>query len=207
MLPYYKPTDTEYLICDLYQTLDINHPHEMDIELIAALWGADIIYYKGKPKAHWDEYGSVIFLNQFDSSLKQRADFFHELGHIARHEGHQDDLPDLYVELQELQSWHFALISAIPYYLLPTPLEMTWSEYVGLLAEEFRVPVEFAAERVDQISSRLDEEYHYYREDTDLMRSKIESAVLMFRSRPPGPSQETTRLLTQLKYQTRGTAK
>ncbi|WP_205412010.1 hypothetical protein [Paenibacillus sp. O199] len=39
MLPYYDPTNTELLICDLYQLLEINHQHELDIDQIAALWG------------------------------------------------------------------------------------------------------------------------------------------------------------------------
>ncbi|OMF17006.1 hypothetical protein BK131_03240 [Paenibacillus amylolyticus] len=202
MLPYYEPTDTELLICDLYQILDIRHPHELDIDQISNLWGADIIYYNGKPKSHWEDWGSVIFLDKYTSVEQQRADFFHELAHIVRHEGHQDDLPELFVDLQEIQASNFRLIASIPYYLLPTPLDMTWSEYIGLLSEEFRVPIKLAADRAEQIASRLHEEYHSYREDVELMKDKIKMAVSLFRSsQPKPPSKESIRLLQQLKNQ------
>ncbi|MDQ0658808.1 ImmA/IrrE family metallo-endopeptidase [Paenibacillus sp. W2I17] len=205
MLPYYEPTDTELLICDLYQVLGINHPHELDIDQIASLWGADIIYYNGKPKSHWEGWGSVIFLNKDDPVTQQRADFFHELAHIVRHEGHQDDMPELFLDLQEIQAYNFRLIASMPYYLLPTPLEMTWSEYIGLLAEEFKVPIELAADRAEQIASRLHEEYHTYREDIDFMKNKIQIAVALFRStQPKQPSKESIRLLRQLKNQISG---
>lgn len=205
MLPYYEPTDTELLICDLYQILNIDHPHELDIDQIATLWGADIFYYNGKPKSHWEGWGSVIFLNKDASAIQQRADFFHELAHIVRHEGHQDDMPELFLDLQEIQAWNFRLIASMPYYLLPTPLEMTWSEYIGLLAEEFRVPIELAADRAEQIASRLHEEYHTYREDVELMKDKINMAVSLFRStQKKQPSNETRRLLRQLNTQING---
>ncbi|WP_063564871.1 hypothetical protein [Paenibacillus sp. O199] len=71
---------------------------------------------------------------------QQRADFFHELAHIVRHEGHQDELPGLFVDLQEY-TVNLRLIASMPFYLLPTTLEMTESEYIGLLAKEFRVPI------------------------------------------------------------------
>ncbi|WP_426332648.1 ImmA/IrrE family metallo-endopeptidase [Paenibacillus silvae] len=202
MLPYYEPTEIELLICDLYQVFGINHPYELDIDLIASIWGADIIYYNGKPKAHWEDWGSVIFLNKNSSLKQQRSDFFHELAHIVRHEGNQDDLPELFVDLQEIQASNFCLIASMPYYLLPTPLDMTWSEYIGLLSEEFRVPIEVAADRAEHIASRLHEEYHRHREDIELTKDKIQIAVSLFRSsQPKSPSKETLRLLKQLKKQ------
>ncbi|MDN4078155.1 ImmA/IrrE family metallo-endopeptidase [Paenibacillus polymyxa] len=177
MIPYYRPTENELLICDLYQTLNINYPHELDIDQIAALWGADIVYYEGKPHAFWNEEGSVIFLNNSDSIPKQRSDFFHELSHIVQHEGDQGNLPGLFVDLQETQAWHFSLIASMPHYLLPVPLEMTKDVYVRLLADEFHVPQELAADRVEQIVSRLHDDYYYQRENVELLKSKIQIAV------------------------------
>lgn len=201
MIPFYKPTETELLICDLYQTLDINHPHEIDIEQIAALWGADVIYYEGKPDAYWNEDGSVIFLNKNDPVRKQKSDFFHELSHIVKHEGDQDELPGLFVDLQETQAWHFALIASMPYYLLPIPLDQTWHEYIGLLADEFNVPNEMAADRAAQIVARLHEDYHYFREDLNLVNLKIKAEAAFHRLNVQKTSMETHRLLAQLHKQ------
>ncbi|MDQ0719754.1 Zn-dependent peptidase ImmA (M78 family) [Paenibacillus sp. W4I10] len=207
MLPYYEPTETELLICDLYQAFGIKHPYELDIDLIASIWGADIIYYNGKPKSHWEDWGSVIFLNKNTSLKQRRADFFHELAHIVRHEGNQDDLPELFVDLQEIQASNFCLIASIPYYLLPTPLDMTWSEYIGLLSEEFRVPIVLAADRAEQITSRFHEEYHSYREDVDAAISAMQISAALYNSKTAKSSSEAERLLQQLKYQVYGKIK
>lgn len=201
MFPYYQPTETELLICDLYQALNINHPHEIDIDLIAALWGADIFYYEGRAKSHWEDLGSVIFLNKNDLPEKQREDFFHELCHIVRHEGHQDELPGLFVELQETQAYHFMLFASMPFYLLPDPFGMTWPEYIGLLAEEFHVSIEAANARAEQIVARLDEEYYYHKTDIDLMKSKIKIAESVHRSGRKKHFHESRRLLRQLHNQ------
>lgn len=166
MLPYYQPSETELLICDLYQAFGIEHAHELDIDLISTIWGVDIIYYDGKPCSHWDDEINIILLNALDTSEQQRADFFHELCHIAKHEGNQDDLPDLFVELQEIQAAHFQLIAAMPYYLLPAPLGercCCWNEYIGLLAETFRVPIELAVRRAGHIESRFHREWFFYK--------------------------------------------
>ncbi|PRA05779.1 hypothetical protein CQ043_12510 [Paenibacillus sp. MYb63] len=189
------------MICDLYQVFGINHPHELDIDLIASIWGADIIYYNGKPKSHWEDWGSVIFLNKDTSLIQQRADFFHELAHIVRHEGHQDELPKLFVDLQEIQASNFRLMASMPFYLLPTPLDMTWAEYIGLLSEEFRVPIELAADRAEQIASRLHEEYHSYREDIDATISAMKISAALYQSKSTHTSSETERLLLQLQNQ------
>ncbi|MFW9331811.1 ImmA/IrrE family metallo-endopeptidase [Paenibacillus polymyxa] len=201
MFPYYQPTETELLICDLYQTLNINHPHEIDIDLISALWGADIVYYDGRAKSYWEDLGSVIFLNKDDPPEKQRVVFFHELCHIVKHEGHQDVLPGLFVELQETQAYHFMLFASMPYYLLPDPLEMIWSEYIGLLAEEFHVSLEVAAARAEQIIARLDEEYYYHRNDIALTKSKIKIALSVHRFGRKKLSQESEHMLRQLDNQ------
>jgi Zn-dependent peptidase ImmA (M78 family) len=99
------------------------------------------------------------FLNKDAPVIQQRADFFHELAHIVRHEGDQDDMPELFMDLQEVQAANFRLIA-----------------------------------------SRLHEEYHTYREDVELMKSKFQMAVSLFRSsQPKQPSNDSRRLLRQLR--------
>lgn len=163
ILPFYQPTETELFICDLYQTLNIQHPHEMDIDLIAAVWGVDIAYYVGRPCSYWDKAGGLILLNKNVPLERSRADFFHELCHIAKHEGNQDDMPELFRDLQELQAAQFQLIAAMPCYLLPEPTEWIWNHYIGLLADTFRVPIDLAVRRAAQIECRFHIDYYRHR--------------------------------------------
>lgn len=166
MLPYYQPSETEVLICDLYQAFGIEHAHELEIDLIAAIWGADVVYYSGRPCTVWDDSSAVILLNKSASARENRKSFFHELCHIAKHVGRQEELPDLFVELQEIQAAQFQIIAAMPYYLFPEPTRWVWSEYIGLLADTFQVPIELAIRRAQHIESRFHEKYYYLRKYT-----------------------------------------
>lgn len=162
MLRWYNPTETELLISDLYHAFGIRNPEDMDIDLISTIWGVDIEYYTGRPFTEWSDDGAVIFLTKGACEKDNRAAFFHELCHPAKHEGFQDDLPLLFRELQEIQANSFQIVSAMPFYLLPNP-EPLWDEYAEILAETFRVPFELAERRVGHIINRMDQDYLFFR--------------------------------------------
>lgn len=164
MLIPYRPSEVEEIVCDLYQQFGIHHSCQMDIDLIASIWNVEIWRYPFPAQSFWSAEQSIICLDSMASPERRRADFFHELGHIVRHEGNQEGLHPLFVELQEWQAHRFQLIAAMPHYLLPPPTR-TWNEYAGILAEVFRVPVTTALRRVAVIKARLQPEY-YWRKET-----------------------------------------
>lgn len=157
MLLRYQPSEIEEIVSDLYQNFGIESPCQMDIDFIASIWGVEVWHYPFPAQSIWNDDHSIICLNTMTAIEKRRADFFHELGHIVRHEGHQEGLHPLFVELQEWQANRFQLIAAMPYYLLPDPVH-TWNEYAGVLADTFRVPVTMALRRVATIKARLQPE-------------------------------------------------
>lgn len=160
MLSLYQPTETELWLSDLYQAFGIHYSHELDLDTVCMIWGIDIVYYSGKPFTQWDEAGAVVMLNELATPEENRSIFYHELCHIVKHVGSQDELPQMFVELQEMQAAKFQLVAAMPYYLLPEPAAtVTWHEYAGLLASEFSVTCELAYRRAQQIESRLSASY------------------------------------------------
>lgn len=162
MLRWYKPTESELLISKLYQTFGIRSPADIDLELIAWIWNVELEIREGKPFTTWENDSAVIFLSRELSEVENRAVFFHELCHPVKHAGAQDDLPELFRELQEIQAERFQLISAMPFYLLPPP-ETLLDEYAGTISELFKVPIELAVRRVEHLISRMDVNYLYHK--------------------------------------------
>lgn len=149
MLQGYQPTAADVWICDVYS----EHGFYLDFHLIAAFWGIQVIYNAVPAFSYWSVGLSIISLDNRTSPERQRADFYHELGHIALHDGRQTGLHPLMVQLQEWQARRFQIVAAMPYALLPPP-RRTWGEYALLLSEMFAVPADVAARRVDMIRAR-----------------------------------------------------
>lgn len=156
MIQYYKPTPLEEWINEKYQTAGIRYASQMDIELIAAIFGIEIRLYDGPSFAEWDKGSyAFIFLNDRDSQEKRRNVFFHELCHPLRHCGCQEQLPEAFVELQEVQASHFELYAAMPIYLIEEFASISETHLSNVLAEEFKLPESFVRKRLDQIRQRV----------------------------------------------------
>lgn len=149
MLHGYQPTAADVWICDVYA----EHGFYLDFHLIAAIWGIQVIYNAVPAFSYWAAGFRIVSLDNRNSPEQQRADFYHELGHIALHDGRQRGLHPLMVQYQEWQARRFQLVAAMPYALLPDP-QRTWAEYAWLLSEMFAVPDDVAARRVEMIRAR-----------------------------------------------------
>lgn len=158
MLSTYSPSETEDIVCDLYQLHGIQYASQLDLNFVAAIWGTEVWQYPFPAQAIWGRPKNIICLNTTSEPRQRRAEFFHELGHIALHVGSQAGLHQLFIELQEWQADRFQLVAAMPYYLLPAPVR-TWEQYVGVVAETFRVPYTLALRRVQSIQARLNLNY------------------------------------------------
>lgn len=155
-IKHYMTTELEELIYQKYCEHGILAPGDMDLDRIAAMHHAIIQPTGGRSKVLFDDSGGIIFLNKQDDTSKQRADFFHELGHLVRHTGSQNSLPPLFVELQERQASVFQLYAAMPYYLVANYEDYLHSQNaVPLLANEFNLPRNLVQRRLDQIVNRI----------------------------------------------------
>lgn len=149
MLHGYRPTHLETCICQLY----LEQGFHLDFHAAAAIWGVQIIYNALPAFSFWVETIRFISLDSRTNAEQQRADFYHELGHLVLHDGRQLGLHTLMVQLQEWQAQRFQLIAAMPYVLFP-PERRTWDEYAWLLSQTFAVPADVAARRVEMIQAR-----------------------------------------------------
>ena len=155
---YYQPTELEKEVVALYRSIGIEKPSDIDEELIASRLGIKLLYQEEIiPFAHENDRGRFIVLDKNLPDLQRRLDFFHELGHLLRgHAGNQSELPDLFRGLQEEQAEHFAKYALMPYYMIQKlPMPEYERDIPYLLASEFRVNIDLAKERWDQIKRRI----------------------------------------------------
>ncbi|MGG1662930.1 ImmA/IrrE family metallo-endopeptidase [Brevibacillus sp. NRS-1366] len=154
---YYKPTELEKQITSLYQSIEIWHPEDIQESLIAARTGIKL-RYEDAPSLAFEKgkYRCIVIDNTLGLE-EQRKQFFHEFGHLLRgHAGDQSGLPDLFRELQEEQAEHFAIYAMMPAYMIMNlPVPEYERDVPYLLASEFRVPIDTAHERWDQIKRRI----------------------------------------------------
>jgi len=154
----YKPTDLERIINAHYQSHGIYNAASMCIERIAESFGIDVEYYDGPSLADWQDGPGgyrLILLDKRLAEPERRAEFFHELTHPLRHCGSQEDLPDSFVELQEIQAGQFQLAAALPVYMLHDFPNVLATDYGKAIAEEFCLPLTLVMRRLEQIHNRI----------------------------------------------------
>lgn len=153
----YYPTDLEQHLNRHYQRQGIISPADLCVEMIAASFGIDLELHNGPSFADWEDRPGGYRLIVLDKRLpepERRAQFFHELAHPLRHCGRQDDMPELFAELQEIQAGQFQLAAALPVYLIQQ-VEASPDHFGKALAEEFRLPITLIMRRLEQIHARI----------------------------------------------------
>ncbi|MDA5108428.1 ImmA/IrrE family metallo-endopeptidase [Brevibacillus thermoruber] len=155
---YYMPTELEKRITALYQSIGIKSPEDLQEELIATRLGIKL-RYENAPSLSFEKgrYRCIVIDKTLKPKEEQRKQFFHELGHLLRgHAGDQSVLPGLFRGLQEEQADHFAKYALMPYYMIQ---KLDMPEYEQdvpyMLASVFKVPIDLARERWDQIKRRI----------------------------------------------------
>lgn len=154
---FYKETQLEQLVTELYLTNGpgIHSPeHLQSFDLLSKSFDIEVVIYRGRPFT--DKVARVVFLNEQHGHFLNRMNFFHEAGHIVRHEGDQRRMPKLFKDAQEAEAEAFALYAAIPFYILrQLDLPNHRREAIDYIARVFKVPLKFAGKRVDQIQRRI----------------------------------------------------
>lgn len=154
---FYRETNLEQLITKLYlkNGPNIQYPEQLhNFDYLSRSFDIEVVMYRGRPFT--DKIGRVIFLDERYGVFINRMRFFHEAGHILRHEGDQRRMPALFKAAQEAEAEAFALYAAIPFYLLKQlELPSQRIEIIDYIARTFLVPPKFAEKRLSQIERRI----------------------------------------------------
>lgn len=138
-------TYTEDYISDLYQSLSINNPYDLDIDYIAEKLRVRVYYGDFSFK-----YDNNIIIKK---STKQREwqKFGHEIAHFLRHVGSHLAMNYLFRDLQEYQAKHFSYHFCVPTFMLQKLKEVS----VDVIMNLFNVEEGFAARRLEMYQSKL----------------------------------------------------
>lgn len=140
-------THLEDYIKNLYLSIGVTSPDQLDPKNIAALLGINLIYLP----CDSTNLGNVIFLDSRLSKEEQWQEFGHESCHATLHSGNQAKSNPLFREYQEWKANSFALHFCVPTFMLnqiklPKKKELAIIKICLL----FNVEYDFAEKRLDQ---------------------------------------------------------
>lgn len=150
----YTYTHVEDYIHALYESIDIYHPRQLDIETVSSRLGLNVQYFY-TPSA---TLGTTIILDDRLPYHLQWQQFGHEVCHALWHAGNQLSLPLSFRQYQEWKAEIFAQHICIPTFMLE---RLTFTNYdsrnVNLIQETFKTNQDFAAKRYANYMRRTSE--------------------------------------------------
>ncbi len=150
---YFK-TPLEQSIQDVYLENGILTPEDLTIERVSEMFQVDVVFEQGITFS--DNQSMVIFLQRGVERTEQQKSFYHELGHVLRHAGDQRLMPKLFRQLQEADAERFSLYAAIPFFMFEKATIPSDEETAaGYISKLFKIPPEFALQRLRQILRRI----------------------------------------------------
>ncbi|RJG26662.1 ImmA/IrrE family metallo-endopeptidase [Paenibacillus thiaminolyticus] len=156
MFEHYIMTQIEEFQESLYRRIGVSHPSHLTIEEMAAR--LNVWLYFGPVGSKALEVRPGMYSVNIDSRLNQQEqwlDFLHELCHLLRHAGDQSIMPEQFTRAQECEANAFMLYAALPLSMIQRlHLPASFDGCVEMLANEFRVPVDLATQRMEQIQRR-----------------------------------------------------
>ncbi|WP_240458774.1 MULTISPECIES: ImmA/IrrE family metallo-endopeptidase [Virgibacillus] len=139
-------THLEDYIYELYTSIGIEIPANLDKQIIAKKLGVEIIYEEDK-LFRFDNEISLI-----RSDMRQEwMDFGHEIGHYLRHCGCQLNMHRLFIDLQEWQANNFAYHFCVPTFMLGKLYNYTIYDVMQL----FNVDYDFAYTRLEMHKNKM----------------------------------------------------
>lgn len=138
-------THLEDYVNNLYKTIGIADPYELNMFMIAKRLGVEIIYSKATFR-----FGSIIALS-YGSRQQHWQRFGHELSHYVGHVGHQLNMNYLFRELQEFQAKRFAYHFCVPTFMLDQLKGVNAYKIMNL----FNVEYNFAFRRLEMYKNKF----------------------------------------------------
>ncbi|MEA1855626.1 ImmA/IrrE family metallo-endopeptidase [Cytobacillus sp. OWB-43] len=142
----------EEFIYELYTSIGIKKPEDLDMDNIAKKLGIKIVYRKRSFR-----FNNEIVLAR---STKQGEwmSFGHEVTHYLRHSGNQLNMNPLFRDLQEFQANHFAYHFCVPTFMLEEIKDVTAYEIMN----QFNVDFDFALRRFEIFKNKIYFQSNYY---------------------------------------------
>ncbi|MGM0969395.1 MAG: ImmA/IrrE family metallo-endopeptidase [Bacillota bacterium] len=146
----------EIEIKELYGQLKIKNAQPINIDEVANHFGITLIYKPIESKAISILKKKAIFIDERKDSLRQREDFCHELCHILKHAGTQNNAHNLFKQMQENQANAFMYHFAVPSFILNNiNLPNSIYDAVPFISNDFGVSYEFAHHRLEMFYRNL----------------------------------------------------
>ncbi|WP_078597149.1 ImmA/IrrE family metallo-endopeptidase [Evansella clarkii] len=152
----YIHSHREEWVLRFYKRMQINHPDDIDIKVIARHHRIYLKYhYKPTTFVQMGNY-RAINLQYGLTTQEERIHFFHELGHLLRHSGSQLFMTDSFKELQEWDANFFTFYASLPFHMIKD-YDFDDKGTIIELSQVFMVPEWFAAKRVEFIKKKTHE--------------------------------------------------
>ena len=139
-------THLEEYIKNLYTSINITTPKQLDPRIIAPKLGMSLLYLPFDSM----NSGNMISIDSRLLSEEQWQDFCHELGHAILHSGNQVKSRSLFREYQEYKANNFALQACVPTFMLKKiELPVDEEKAIKKIQLLFNVEHEFAQKRLN----------------------------------------------------------
>ncbi len=152
----YCNSHLEDYIMEVYKDLGIEQPEQINRYMIADQLNIGLYPTSSQSEALYSHGRCYIFINRERDHRQQWQDFGHELCHVLMHEGHQNRMYPLFLDLQEWQADNFMYHFCVPTFMLRRlSLPSSMQQAVPLIAETFNVNYEFAEYRLSKYLQKV----------------------------------------------------
>lgn len=156
-------THLEDYIKDLFTSINVMNPKQLDPMIIGHKLGFEVIYLPIDSVS----YDNIIYIDSRLSEQEQWQEFCHELGHVISHSGNQTKTPPLFREYQEWKANNFALQACVPTFMLnKIKLPINEEKAINKISLLFNVEYDFAQKRLHHYLNN-----HFFSNCTLLERS------------------------------------
>ncbi|WP_438310911.1 ImmA/IrrE family metallo-endopeptidase [Sporosarcina sp. FA9] len=142
-------THLEDYIYNLYKSIGITNPVDLDMVLIAKELGVEVVY-----KDNAFRFDNEIILVRGTTS-EEWMEFGHEVCHYLRHSGNQLNMHTLFIRLQEWQADSFMYQFCVPTFMLQAlKLPRNRKKAIWEIQKRFNVTYEFAEIRLEKFTQK-----------------------------------------------------